>query len=127
MCPQPPVTKEQSRLAFNLRLIDLMDRDTEEVGITGGEPTVVEDELIEVLQTLKKKVPHAAVTILTNAVKLADANFARKIALCQLSDLQVDVPLFGATAARHNHIVGAKTFYRTVRGIYNLVEISEKI
>lgn len=122
MCPQPPVAKEESRLAFNLRLIDLMDRNTQEVGITGGEPTVVEDELITVLQTLKKKMPHAAVTILTNAVKLSDLNFTRRIALCDLSDLQVDVPLFGATAAKHNHIVGAKTFYRTIKGIYNLAQ-----
>lgn len=122
MCPQPPVAKEESKLAFNLQLINLMDKNTLEVGITGGEPTIVEDELIKVLQTLKKKMPHTAVTILTNAVKLSDFNFAQRIALCDLNDLQVDVPLFGATADKHNQIVGTKTFYRTIKGIYNLAQ-----
>lgn len=122
MCPQPPVNKENSRLAFNLRLIDFMPKSTQEIGITGGEPTLDEQELLTVLRALKKKMPDVAVTILTNAVKLSDINYASKIAACNIKDLQVDVPIFGATAEKHNEIVGAKTFYRTVKGIYNLAQ-----
>ena len=120
MCPQPPVKSEPSRLEQNLRLIALMSKDTKSVGITGGEPTVVGDDLITILQALKKRVPHAAITILTNAVKLADRNFVHKIACCQCTDLQIDVPLFAATPELHNEIVGAKTFYKTIQGLYNL-------
>lgn len=120
MCPQPPVKSEPSRLEQNLRLIALMSKDTQSVGITGGEPTVVGDDLITILQALKKRVPHAAITILTNAVKLADRNFVHKIACCQSDDLQIDVPLFAATPELHNEIVGAKTFYKTIQGLYNL-------
>lgn len=120
MCPQPPVKSEPSRLEQNLRLIALMSKDTQSVGITGGEPTVVGDDLITILQALKKRVPHAAITILTNAVKLADRNFVHKIACCQCDDLQIDVPLFAATPELHNEIVGAKTFYKTIQGLYNL-------
>ena len=42
------------------------------------------------------------------------------MAKCNTSDLQVDVPLFSDIAEEHNRIVGAKTFYKTVRGLYNL-------
>lgn len=120
MCPQPPVTHEESRLEHNLRLIELMPKDTQSLCITGGEPTMLGDELIMVLKRLKNHSPNTAITILTNAVKLADRNFVLKIAACQCSDLQIDVPLFGATPERHNQIVGAKTFYKTVQGLYNL-------
>ena len=120
MCPQPPIKSEPSRLEQNLRLIALMSKETQSVGITGGEPTVVGDDLITILQALKKRVPHAAITILTNAVKLADRNFVHKIACCQCADLQIDVPLFAATPELHNEIVGAKTFYKTIQGLYNL-------
>ena len=120
MCPQPPVKSEPSRLEQNLRLIALMSKDTQSVGITGGEPTMAGDDLITILQALKKRVPHAAITILTNAVKLADRNFVHKIACCQCADLQIDVPLFAATPELHNEIVGAKTFYKTIQGLYNL-------
>ena len=120
MCPQPPVTKEPSRLAQNLRLIALMSKDTHSIGITGGEPTVVGDDLITVLRALKKRVPQAAITILTNAVKLSDRNLVHQIACCQCADLQIDVPLFASTPELHNEIVGAKTFYKTIQGLYNL-------
>ena len=120
MCPQPPVKHENSHLQQNLRLIELMSKDTESVGITGGEPTLVGDDLITILQALKKRVPDAAITILTNAVKLADLNFVKKIALVGNHDLQIDVPLFASIPELHNEIVGAKTFYKTVQGLYNL-------
>ena len=120
MCPQPPIKSEPSRLEHNLRLIELMSKDTTSIGITGGEPTLVGDDLITILQAINKKVPTAAITILTNAVKLADRNFAYKIACCKCRDLQIDVPLFASTPELHNEIVGAKTFYKTVQGIYNL-------
>ena len=120
MCPQPPVKHENSHLQQNLRLIELMSKDTESVGITGGEPTLVGDDLITILKALKKRVPDAAITILTNAVKLADLNFVKKIALVGNHDLQIDVPLFASIPELHNEIVGAKTFYKTVQGLYNL-------
>ncbi len=120
MCPQPPVKTEASRLEQNLRLIALMSKDTASLGITGGEPTLVGDDLITILQAIKKRLPHTAITILTNAVKLADPAFVYKIANCRCNDLQVDVPLFASIPELHNEIVGAKTFYKTIHGIYNL-------
>ena len=73
MCPQPPVNKEESKLSFNLRLISLMDKKNKrEIGLSGGEPTAIGDELITIMKAIKKQCPNAPVTMLTNGVMLSN-------------------------------------------------------
>ena len=45
MCPQPPILQERDKTPFNIKLISLFDKSTEEIGITGGEPTLIGDNL----------------------------------------------------------------------------------
>lgn len=120
MCPQPPIVLEEDRTPFNLKLLTLFDKNTPEVGITGGEPTLIGDDLFKIIRQIKKCTPKAAVSILSNGVKFADKDYALKLAACQCEDLQIDIPLFSDIANLHNEIVGAKTFYKTVQGLYNL-------
>lgn len=120
MCPQPPVTKDVNRTPFNIELISLMDKGTREIGISGGEPTMIGEDLFLLVNKIKKQCPKSAITILTNGVKFADKNYAMKMAMCHHRDLQIDIPLFSDIASIHNHIVGAKTFYKTIQGLYNL-------
>lgn len=54
MCPQPPVLQEKDRTNFNLDLIKLFDENTQEVGITGGEPTMIGDRLFDIIRQIKK-------------------------------------------------------------------------
>ena len=127
MCPQPPVSKEQDRTDFNLNLISLYDKSTKEVGITGGEPTLIGDNLFKIIKGIQKRLPGAAISILSNGVKFSDKSYARKLALCHHPNLQIDIPLFSDIAEEHNAIVGAPTFYKTVRGLYNLASFRQKI
>lgn len=120
MCPQPPVFDEEDKTPLNLKLISLIDKNTEELGITGGEPTLVGDKLFELIKAIKKHQPKASISLLSNGVKFADRSFAMKLAMCKCHDLQVDIPIFSDVAEEHNRIVGAKTFYKTVAGLYNL-------
>ena len=120
MCPQPPIETEANKTPFNLKLISLIDVNTREIGITGGEPTMIGDELFEIIRQIQKYQPRAAISLLTNGVKFADKSFAMKLAMCKHHDLQIDVPIFSDIADEHNYIVGAKTFYKTVQGLYNL-------
>lgn len=120
MCPQPPVIQEEDMTPFNMKLISLFDRNTQEVGITGGEPTMIGDKLFDLIKQIKKYTPKAAISILSNGVKFADRDYAMKLALCNCCDLQIDVPIFSDIAELHNEIVGAQTFYKTVQGLYNL-------
>ena len=115
MCPQPPVLQEKDKTDFNLELIKLFDKNTQEVGITGGEPTMIGDRLFELIRQIKKSCPQAAISILSNGVKFADIEYTAKLAACNHHDLQIDVPIFSDIASEHNRIVGAKTFYKTVQ------------
>ena len=127
MCPQPPVTQEEDKTPFNIKLISLIDKHTKEIGITGGEPTLIGDKLFELIRQIQKYQPKAGISLLTNGVKFADKDYAMKLAMCKHQDLQVDVPIFSDIAEEHNRIVGAKTFYKTVQGLYNLALFHQKI
>lgn len=127
MCPQPPVASEIDKTPFNLKLISLIDRNACELGITGGEPTLIGDKLFELIKQIQKYQPKAAISLLSNGVKFADKSYAMKLALCKHHDLQVDVPIFSDIADEHNRIVGAKTYYKTVQGLYNLAFFRQKI
>ena len=127
MCPQPPVLKDWDRTPFNLKLISLFNKDTKEVGISGGEPTMIGDNLFLLINQIKKQCPKASITILTNGVKFADKKYAMKLAMCHCHDLQIDIPLFSDISSTHNHIVGSKTFYKTVKGLYNLALFHQRI
>ena len=127
MCPQPPVAHEEDKTPFNLKLISLIDKHTKEVGITGGEPTLIGDKLFDIILQIKKYLPKAGISLLTNGVKFADKDYAMKLAMCKHHDLQIDVPIFSDIAEEHNRIVGAKTFYKTVQGLYNLALFHQRI
>lgn len=127
MCPQPPIQQEKDKTQFNLQLVSLFDKGTKEIGITGGEPTLVGDNLFVLIKHIQKELPKAAINILSNGVKFADKEFAMKLAKCRHRNLQIDVPLFSDIAEEHNKIVGAKTFYKTVQGLYNLALFRQRI
>lgn len=127
MCPQPPILQERDKTPFNLKLISLMDKDTQEIGITGGEPTLIGDNLFVLIRQIQKELPKAAISILSNGVKFSDKEYAMKLAKCRHQDLQIDIPLFSDIAEEHNRIVGAKTFYKTVQGLYNLALFHQRI
>ena len=127
MCPQPPILQEKDKTPFNLQLISLFDKNTQEIGITGGEPTLIGDNLFTLINHIKKELPQTAISILSNGVKFADKEYAMKLAKCRHHDLQIDIPLFSDIAEEHNRIVGAKTFYKTVQCLYYLALFHQRI
>jgi hypothetical protein len=58
MCSQPPRNVDDSRRSSELiRLVNLIDPATEELGITGGEPTLLGDGLLEVIAACRDQLP----------------------------------------------------------------------
>ena len=127
MCPQPKVAAEQDKTPLNLKLISWMDKKTRSLGLTGGEPTLLGDKLVDILLACKKTLPKTALNLLTNAIRFEDLAYAQKIAAIGHPDLMIDVPLYGATDTEHNEIVGSNSFYKTIRGLYNLAFFRQKI
>jgi His-Xaa-Ser system radical SAM maturase HxsC len=127
MCPQPPVLQENDKTEFNLKLLSLFDKNTLEIGLTGGEPTLIGNNLFVLIEYIKKHFPNTSISLLSNGVKFADYKYAQKLALTMHRDLQIDIPIFSDIDTEHNRIVGAKTFYKTIEGLYNLAKFRQKI
>src|SRR5207247_1012714 len=76
MCSQPPKDVDDSYIINELlEAIPLMNRDTKELGITGGEPTLLGDKLVEIIRTCKNYLPFTALHILSNGRLFSNLDF----------------------------------------------------
>jgi His-Xaa-Ser system radical SAM maturase HxsC len=127
MCPNLLIAKGKNKLTEVRKIISLIDKDAQVLGITGGEPTLIGDELINIIILCKKKLPNTKLLILSNGIKFADFDYVKKIASTYHPNLTVDIPIYSDTDTDHNNITGVDGFYRTIEGIYNLARLNQKI
>jgi His-Xaa-Ser system radical SAM maturase HxsC len=122
MCSQPPKSIDDShRLAEHLRLIDLIDPSTEELGITGGEPTLLRDGFLQLIARCRERLPATALHVLTNGRLFFYRSFAEKLSALAHPDLVLGIPLYSDIDSRHDTIVQAPgAFEQTVIGLHNL-------
>lgn len=121
MCSQPPRKGDDSYIAEELaEAIPLFDRGAKEIGITGGEPTLLGQKFLDLVSLLKSWLPDTAVHVLTNGRTLADMTLAKGIADIKHPDLMLGIPLYSDIPSDHDFIVQAKGAYdETLRGIIN--------
>ena len=129
MCPQIPHGEPFSYFEQNVRMLELV-RNSDNlatIGITGGEPTIFKDEIVELLKLCSKKFPSVPVAMLTNGKNFDDFDFVKQ---CALSNYRTTycIPLYASYSEKHDHIVGAEgSFVRTINGIYNLIRLRQSI
>ncbi len=127
MCPQPKVEKEKNRTPMIRKLISLIDKDTRYLGITGGEPTLLGEDFLKIINDCKEKLPNTTLEILSNGIAFEDFEFTKKLALIQHPNLIICISLYGSTDSEHNNITQRESFYKTIQGIYNLALFEQKI
>lgn len=129
MCPQPPGRDPDDLYENNLQLISLLDpKTTEELGITGGEPTLLGEDLITLVQTCRQKLPNTVLTLLTNGRRLQDLEFARALVKAGSPNLLIETPLFADNDTEHDAVMGAKgSFYETLQGLHNLALLGQPV
>jgi len=129
MCPQPPANDPENLLDNNLKLISLLDpKNTERLGITGGEPTLLGSDLIKLIQACREKLPNTLITLLTNGKKLKDFELTRDLVVAGFPNLMVEIPLLADNDTEHDDIMGAKgSFYDTIEGLYNLARLGQPV
>ncbi|MGV9836484.1 radical SAM protein [Nocardia niigatensis] len=93
-------------------------REGDEVAIAGGEPTLHPD-LLSIVRHLAKD--GAAVTLFTNGLRLANAEFAKSVLAAGVS--RIEIALFGATAHAHESVTRRRSFDRTLRALKVLGEL----
>jgi hypothetical protein len=129
MCPQPPGDDPPDMWEQNLRLIELLDpREATCLAITGGEPTLLGERLVELIRLVRQKLPKAHLTLLTNARKLKNLDYARELVLAGHPALLVESPLFADNDTEHDHIMGARgSFWDTIQGLHNLALLDQPV
>jgi len=122
MCSQPPRDINDDYLVeVILETIPLIPRTTRELGLTGGEPTILGDKFFKIVKKLKNFLPNTGVHILSNGRNFQDQDLAKRLGDIKHPDLMVGIPIYSPFAEEHDHIVQAKgAFEETIKGILNL-------
>jgi len=129
MCSQPPKDIDDSYLiAEHLRLISLISKHTQQLGITGGEPTLLGEGLFRILEACRDTLPNTRLHMLTNGRLFYYRSFAERLAQVNHHALMLGIPLYSDLAHHHDYVVQAKgAFEQTMVGIHNLALYQQPI
>lgn len=122
MCSQPPRDGDDSwRIAELLTTIPLIDKSATQLGVTGGEPTLLGDGLTAVLQRCGEDLPDTHLHILTNGRNFRDPLAAARWIRAGGERATWAVPLYGDVPSLHDEVVAAPgAFDETLDGLYEL-------
>ncbi|MBD3775304.1 His-Xaa-Ser system radical SAM maturase HxsC [Stenotrophomonas sp. NPDC101269] len=127
MCSQPPRQVEDDwRVRHLLDLIDLIDPDERSLAISGGEPTLLGDGLVNVVSKCAEVLPDTHLHILSNG-RLRQPGLHAKFEGLH-PNLSWGIPLYGDHYALHDYVVQSEgAFSETLRGLYALDAANQRV
>jgi len=128
MCSQPPRDEDDSwRVAELIRLVTLIDKDEIQLGITGGEPTLLEEGLERILEACAEHLPETTLHILTNGRNFADRTRVGRLARIRPDHTVWAIPLYADVPDLHDEVVAAPgAFEETLQGFYELGRVGAR-
>jgi His-Xaa-Ser system radical SAM maturase HxsC len=129
MCSQPPKNVDDSWIVDDvLAAIPLIDPSTQEIGFTGGEPTLLGNDFFRILRVMKSYLPLTAIHILSNGRRFASSEFANRYAdICHF-DMMIGIPIYSDVSTIHDYVVQSDgAFDETIRGVLNLKRYRQKV
>ena len=122
MCVQPPRMSDDAGILDEINaVIPLIDPQIETIGLSGGEPSLLKGDLVDLLRKLSSYLPRTEFHLLSNARLFRYLKFARDLVEAAPCRLTVGVPLNSDIPALHDEIVRSPgAFNETIRGILNL-------
>lgn len=122
MCSQPPkASEDESLVQAWLEAIPLIDPSTEQLGFTGGEPTLLGDLFLKLVSACRDHLPATGLHVLSNGRLFNYLSLAQELRAIGHPDVVVGVPLYSDIAWQHDFIVQAPhAFDQTIRGLLNL-------
>ncbi|WP_291122294.1 His-Xaa-Ser system radical SAM maturase HxsC [Flavobacterium sp. UBA6046] len=130
MCSQPPKDRQDIYSLYNIhqKMIPLIPKNCPEIGITGGEPTLMGSLFFDMLAQIKSELPNTEIHCLTNGRSFAWKNIADRLAELELSRLMLGIPIYSDYYQIHDYIVQANcAFNQTIQGLYNLAVNNQRI
>ena len=128
MCSQPPRdVDDRWRVQELIDLLPLIDRYLAVLGVTGGEPTLLGDELLRLLSAAKSILPSTKLHVLTNGRTFSDPAFTTTFDSLR-DHVTWAVPVYADVARIHDFVVQAGgAFVETIHGLHNLAERGHRI
>jgi His-Xaa-Ser system radical SAM maturase HxsC len=123
MCSQPPQDHDDvdGLTERNLRVIQLIEEPPEQLVISGGEPTLLGEQLFSILSALREKFPSTRVLMLSNGRAFAWSRFTARVASIEHPNLICAIPLYSDDSRTHDYVVQARgAFDQTVMGFHQL-------
>jgi His-Xaa-Ser system radical SAM maturase HxsC len=130
MCSQPPRDRNDIPILYEIhrQLIPLIPKDCIELGVSGGEPTLMGDLFFSLMEQLKSELPNTEIHVLTNGRSFAWNHMAEKLGQLNNSRLMLGIPVYSDFYQVHDYIVQAENaFYQTILGLHNLARYNQRL
>jgi len=130
MCSQPPKDKDDIDYLYNInmQLIPLLPKTVDQLGVTGGEPTLLGNKLLNIIDSFHSHLPDSHMHILSNGRVFAWKDYTKNLSTVNHSKLVFGIPLYSDYPLQHDYIVQAKdAFSQTVLGLHNLEKYGIKV
>lgn len=129
MCSQPPRNINDDYLIDDiLTMIPWMAKETSALGISGGEPTLLHERLLEVIRSTKLHLPNTYLHMLSNGRLFSYVKYAQQLASIEHPNFMIGIPLYADTASAHDYVVQSKgAFEQTLFGVLNLARTGIRI
>jgi His-Xaa-Ser system radical SAM maturase HxsC len=131
MCPYTEkfrLSASHEQLDLLCRYVDLMDPCSDYLCITGGEPTLLKDDFIRLMEKVKTHFQDTIVHILTNGRAFYYDDFLTAYKKARPYKTLLGIPLHASAADLHDHITQSQgSFAETIKGIDSLYMSGEHI
>lgn len=125
MCPDTTYSRRRKNdinLEFLKDFLMLLPTDLPYLDITGGEPTLLKNNLITIIDMAFNHFENIDIMILSNGRAFADKCYAMLFEKYSNKNLIIEVPLHGFDSQTHDYIAGGNGYFsQTASGIYNLL------
>lgn len=125
MCPDSDFvrnTNENPDIRKILEQISCIPDDTKHITITGGEPGLLKEDLINVLRKCKECLPETEFLLLSNGRIFSNTLFVNKVKENIPNNIRIAIPIYANSAEIHDSITRATdSFEQAVIGIKKLL------
>lgn len=126
MCPDADIvrnTRENPYIEKILEQIRCIPNDTKHITITGGEPGLLKNDLLRILEECKICLPNTEFLLLSNGRVFSNSSYTHNLKKVIPKDIRVAIPVYADNAQIHDSITRVDgSFRQTIIGIKKLIK-----
>nr|WP_295305837.1 His-Xaa-Ser system radical SAM maturase HxsC [uncultured Blautia sp.] len=126
MCPDS--VKQRTRqntitIEYLLEYVSLLPTDLTHIDITGGEPTLLKENLPVLIEKALDQAGKAEILMLSNGRSFAVRKYCQLFYPFADRKFKIEIPIHSASGEKHDFIAGCQnSFIQTIAGIHNLLD-----